>query len=270
MKTPLAAVVILAMLVLIRWRLEPRQAPYVAVNLNIAQQERVIDLSRSKVSLDQLADQLKSTRVLLIGEDHFYRETVSYFLQLLSKLHDRPLVVLLELPNSRQRLIDQYFSSGTENIFDEIWDVPDVALPYYEILRWSFQNRQMVRSVLAIDENRAHIRLMRFLLTDTRNQTIADSIEKSYREFPEARIVFYGGQAHTLRKGRYLFDVANREAAGARLARTEIPPYAVKTLILSGGRLTAIDPIFPGVGAMMIDSASNELPVGAFLSFPFF
>lgn len=216
-----------------------------------------------------LADKLKDSRLLLIGEAHSKQEVMTYFLDILDRLDDEQLVLNLELPSSTQNLVDLYMQSGDERHLDTLKTMRG-CLPYQEILRWSYRNRERIEGVFTVDETQKQIRFNRkYLCMDTRNQTMEKRVYRSYCDFPDARIVFYGGQMHVLKSGRYKFDIKNRTPAGNRLLNTDIPADDIKVVMIDGDGGFPLSSAWNGkIGAMEMQGAFAGLPFTYFYTYP--
>jgi hypothetical protein len=173
----------LVLVVLVRWMLAPPAPKFLDVTISADESTKLsTKISRHLIDIKMLSDQLSSSRIWLVGEEHFYNETISFFLKLLETVPDRKIVLLIELPREKQEVIEAYMATGDEKQFDLIWgDDGDSCLPYFNILRWAFKNKDRILGVRAMDENQWHITLMRALLTDTRNETMAQAIETTQK-----------------------------------------------------------------------------------------
>lgn len=218
------------------------------------------------LSRQELANQVSQASFLLVGETHFRKETVAYFLGLLDDIDREPVVVLLELPGSTQPAIDRYMSSGDEREFDRIWGEVE-ALPLHEILRWAYLNRQRVQRVLAMDEDSFRIFLNRAVLDDTRNETMMRALLQAADDHPSARIVAYGGAMHMMLGGRYRFDVDNRRPGGLRLLESGIAREDVASISLVGDDLP-IATALPIPAAMALQGNAGLLPYEDFYEYP--
>lgn len=214
----------------------------------------------------ELANQVSQARFLLVGETHFRKETVAYFLGLLEDIDREPVVMLLELPESTQPAIDRYMSSGDEREFDNVWGEVE-ALPLHEILRWAYLNRQRVQRVLAMDEDSFRIFLNRAVLDDTRNETMMRALMKAADDHPSARIVAYGGAMHMMLGGRYRFDVDNRRPVGLRLLESGIEQEEIASISLVGDDLP-IATALPVPAAMDLQGNVGLLPYEDFYEYP--
>jgi len=100
---------------------------------------------------------------------------------------------------------------------------------------------------------------MRTVAWDTRNQTMAEAVAAAYREYPQARIVAYGGQLHMLRNGRYMYDSGSRVPVGARLPVLGVPATQICSVILEGQHRFPLSEAWKGkIGA--IDVARHDVP----------
>ena len=221
------------------------------------------------LDVQALTDKLKDSRLLLVGEAHFQQEVIAYFLEILDHLEDEQLVLNLELPSSIQGSLDAYLESGEERHLDTLKTTRG-CLPYQEILRWSYRNRERIVRVFAVDETQDQIRFNRkYLCTDRRNRTMEKHVYRAYRDFPEARIVFYGGQMHMLKSGRYKFDIKNRTPAGHRLLNTDIPEDDIRVVMIDGEGGFPLSSAWNGkIGTMEMQGAFARLPFTYFYTYP--
>ncbi len=232
------AISMLAVLIVIRVALEPRRGPLNVVK--VPENERVqvkASLAASAVDRSALLAELGTKRVLLIGEDHFQQEPQIWLQTLLDDLHamnGRGAVLLLELPQHIQPQIDAYLATGDESALDEAFNGSEV-LPYKSTVRWARAHREAVTAILADDENFWHIGLMRLLLTDTRNDTMARAISMAAQTYPGKRIVAYGGRMHMMNAGRYMYDRNTRRPIGARLPALGIGKKDIAAVWLFAG-----------------------------------
>lgn len=228
------------------------------------------DVAASLLDIDSVAKRVVERRVLLVGETHFKNETMEYFIHLLEKLPNEQLIVHLELPEEVQKVIDDYFINGDEKYLQEIKSNSD-CLPYSKILSWCYANRKRVKKIIAVDENYSHIFMMRAVCHDTRNKTMAEKIFQSYKNFPDAKIIFYGGQMHTLKSGRYLYDVDNRTPAGKRLIELGIKENDIFTILLEGKDRFPLSRAWGNEkGAIALDNKFLSLPINYFFTEPIF
>lgn len=229
---------IVAVLIVIRVALEPRRGPLNVVK--VPENERVqvkAALAASAVDRSALVAELGAKRVLLIGEDHFQQEPQIWLQALLGDLHARDgrgAVLLLELPQHSQPQIDAYLATGDESVLDEAFKGSEV-LPYKSTVRWARTHRDAVTAIRADDENFWHIGLMRLLLTDTRNDTMARAITAAAQAYPSQRIVAYGGRMHMMNAGRYMYDRNTRRPIGARLPALGIAKHDIAAVWLFAG-----------------------------------
>ena len=226
-------------------------------------------ISKSLVSQDDFLSALKGRRILLVGETHYKIEAISFFISLLSKIKESPLVLLLELPAGLQPYLDSYLSKGEEKFLAEGWEKFD-ALPYKDVLRWAWQNKNRIVRVVAMDEGKFRIRLTRLLLTDTRNATMANHIFNAYQNFPNAKILVYGGQLHMLLSGRYRYDVENREPAGHRLLKLGLDRNAVSTILLAGVNDLPIEKAWALPGILSTEKEAGILSIAHYIDYPIF
>ncbi len=211
---------VVAVLVATRVLLEPRMGPFNVVRIPANERAQVKHaLAASAVDRSALVSELCAKRVLLIGEEHFQQEPQTWLQGVLSDLQasdGRAAVLVLELPKHVQPQIDAYLATGDESVLDEAFKRSDV-LPYKSTVQWARAHREAVTAIRVDDENFWHIGLMRLLLTDTRNDTMARAIAAAAQTYPGQRIVAYGGRMHMMNGGRYLYDRNTRRPIGARL-----------------------------------------------------
>jgi hypothetical protein len=221
------------------------------------------------LDVQTLTDKLKNSRMLLVGETHLKYEEIAYFLSILDHLPDEQLVLNLELPPSIQNNIDAYMESGEEHYLDTL-KATRGCLPFQEIIRWSFRNRERVERVIAMDETLAKMQFnRRYLCTDTRNETMKKALYRAYRDFPDAKIIAYGGQLHMLKSGRYKFDIKNRTPAGNRLINSDIPDEDIRIVMISGEDEFPLSHAWNGkIGAMEMRGEFARLPFTYFYTYP--
>ena len=129
----------------------------------------------SEIPVGQLRAQLSGLDVLLVGEEHFYRETTRFLCELLEGVEGRRVTLLLELPSGLQVHVDEWVRTGASAGLEAAVRKRQ-ALPLGEILSWAHRPPQRVSRVVAMDEDRARIFVNRALLRDTRNATMARAI----------------------------------------------------------------------------------------------
>lgn len=260
---------VLAGLVLVRVALEPRQGEPVEVRLGDEELARVGGLlAGSAVAPESLVRALAPKRVVLVGESHWREEPITFLIELLGALHaadGRRAVLLLELPPAAQPVVERHLETGDEAAI-AAWSAD--WLPYQRIVRWARAHPEAVRTVVAFDEDRSRIILMRALLTDTRNETMARAVREAMRAHPEDRVVAYGGRLHYMLAGRYLYDVESRRPAGARLLDAGLSREELATVWLFTGALPAGIPAWRG--ALPVHGAAGELPISYFEDAPIF
>ena len=145
----------------------------------------------SEIPVGQLRAQLSGLDVLLVGEEHFYRETTRFLCELLEGVEGRRVTLLLELPSGLQVHVDEWVRTGASaGLAAAVRE--GQALPLGEILSWAHGHPQLVSRVVAMDEDRARIFVNRALLRDTRNATMARAILDARRERPADLAVAYG------------------------------------------------------------------------------
>ncbi len=257
------AVSILAVLTGIRVALEPKRGPLNVIK--VPEDERVLvkaALAASAVDRSALLDQLGAKRVLLIGEDHFQQEPQIWLQALLADLHaidGRGAVLLLELPQRIQPQINAYLATGDESALDVAFKGSEV-LPYKTTVRWARAHPGAVTAIRVDDENFWHVGLMRFLLTDTRNDTMARAITAAAEANPSQRIVAYGGRMHMMNAGRYMYDRTSRSPIGARLPALGIAKKDVAALWLFAGR-APIDGMWDIQNTVTFAGPAGDLPI---------
>lgn len=165
-----------------------------------------------------------------------------------------------------QAALDAHRQTRDDEALERAWRVD--ALPYQPIVRWAHAHPAAVTRVVAFDEGRSRVMAMRALGTDTRNATMAKAILRAAREWPDARIVAYGGMAHMMLGGRYLYDHPSREPVGARLldegfARGDL---AAVWLVPLSPPLDALWP--PDAEVVRLDGAAGDLPPQLLLDVP--
>lgn len=258
-------VAFLGVLLGVRQLLAPREGVVPEVSLTPAEAARVRALAgASRVGLDALVEDVRRVDVLLLGEEHFKNETVRFATDLLDRLPERRVSLLLELPARAQRHLDRYLASGEPAELDAVWNEGD-ALPYRPLVVWARENRERVSRLVAMDEDSSRIFLNRAFLRDTRNATMCGFVLDALRERPGELVVAYGGQMHMLLSGRYRYDVENRTPAGARLLSAGLPRSRVRTVLLSGkGKAPVSDVTEPGIVNARL--AAGEEPWQLFVS----
>lgn len=223
----------------VRQYYEPKEVPFTRPQFESKSVDELHRLIEShNMSLADLSVKLAASKILLFGEEHFYKEIMQSFLGILDALPDEKIVLCLELPSSMQNDIDRYMASGKPSDLDTIWKNNN-GLPYQSILEWAFKNKHRVQRVIGIDEDRAWTILMRTLLRDTRNNTMAKHIMRATTIYPDVKIIAYGGQAHMLLAGRYMYDLENRTPVGKRLLQLGKGRSEVTSIMISGEGKTA-------------------------------
>jgi hypothetical protein len=226
-------------------------------------------LAEHQVGVEDLAASLKDKAVLLVGEDHLYEEPPLYMAGLLDRLDDRPVSLLLELPTQIQPEIDEYLEDGSESMLKGIFE-GRLVLQLQSLLRWAQQNRDRVRAVKAIDEPLYEIFLKRAYLTDTRNPTMATAIHREWQSHPDRRIVFYAGQLHLMKAGRYKVNRPSRDTAGARLPLLGVPPQEMAVIWLNGGENFHLHESWQKPGVLPLAQFPVRIPISYLLDFPIF
>jgi hypothetical protein len=226
-------------------------------------------LSEHLVEIDTLAASLKQEDVLLVGEDHLYEEPPLYLVELLKRLDDRPVSLLLELPTDIQDDIDRYMADGGEDMLENIFKGRQV-LQLQSLLRWAQQNSEQVPVVRAIDEPLYEIFLKRAYLTDTRNPTMASAIHREWQANPDHRIVFYAGQLHLMKAGRYKVNRASRNTAGSRLPLLGVPADRIAVVWLNGGENFHLHSVWDQPGVLALGEFPVRVPMAYFIDYPVF
>ncbi len=223
------------------------------------------------LSIPELANELRNSRLLLFGEPHLKIEVMEYFTEVLDNLNDNEIVLNIELPPSAQDEIDNYMETGEEKYLDSL-ALCKTCLPLPAILRWCYKNRERVVKINAVDEEIERIfRKRDCFCMDTRNRTMFHNVFKSYHEYPNARILFYGGQLHTMKSGRYKYDIPNRVSCGSRLIGSSIPDQDIKVIMISGEDDFPLAPAWRNVkGAMDVRDKFFDLPVTYFYTYPLY
>jgi hypothetical protein len=238
-------------LVAVRVAVEPKLAPASSPPADASTLVHREAIDAHRLSLQQLTEELRDKRVVLVGETHFVNQTIGFLTDLVDVIEGDDIRLLLELPSDAQGEIDDYLAHREEAQLARLFQRSN-ALPYPRILRWAAEHRERVRHVVAMDEPRWRVVAMRVLATDTRNQTMADAIYREFTSAPKARVVAFGGAMHMLLAGRYMYDRANREPAGARLLRAGVSRHEIASILLSGEGRFALDGIWPTLGAVRI------------------
>jgi hypothetical protein len=228
-----------------------------------------VDLSGRLLGLHELATAVRERRVLLVGENHLYKEPPAYLTALLDELHDAPANLLLELPRNLQPAIDDYLRNGNEAVLDAMFNGKRI-LQLQHVLRWAHEHRTKVPTVLAFDEPQYERLLKRAYLTDTRNRTMARAITRLWREHPDRRVVAYGGQLHMMKTGRYRVDEPSRDTAGSRLPALGVPPHEIASVMLSGGENFRLHILWEKPGALPMDGDPARIPVAYLIDYPIF
>lgn len=260
--------VTLAILVAVRMWLEPKDSPAPDVDLSPSARQRLMDSGQqSRIEEAIMLADLMSAEVLLVGEDHFYRETNEYLTHLLDTVRNRRITLLLEIPRNLQPAVDAFVTAGSSTAFDAAVREGD-ALPFGHILQWAHRNREKVARVVAVDEPRGRIFVNRALLRETRNRTMAESITGSIEREPGDLVVIYGGQLHMILSGRYRYDLENRTPAGALLMR-EIDRRRIRSILISGkGKSPASEILSEGIYAAT--APVGDSPYAYFIDYPIF
>ncbi len=263
---------VVAVLIVVRVALEPRRGPLNAVK--VPEQERgqvKAALATSALNRSALLNELCAKRVLLIGEEHFQQEPQIWLQTLLGDLHamdGRVAVLVLELPQHIQPQIDAYLATGDESGLDEAFKGSEV-LPYKSTVRWARTHREAVSAIRVDDENFWHIGLMRLLLTDTRNDTMAHAIIAAAQANPSQRIVAYGGRMHMMNAGRYMYDRNTRRPIGARLPALGIAKKDIAAVWLFAGE-APVDGVWDVQSTVTFAGPAGDLLITKLVDNPIF
>lgn len=256
----LSSLALVAALAGVRLALEPSESLPPEVDLSPAARERLAARARaSEVGVERLRAELAGLDVLLVGEEHFYREPPAFLCGLLAAVEGRRAVLLLELPAGTQPMVDEWVQTGSSPALAAAIRQGD-ALPYGEILGWAHRNRHRLSGVVAMDEDRARIVWNRTLLRDTRNETMAQAVLRARREHPGDLAVAYGGQMHMLLAGRYRYDREDRTPAGARLLRAGVPRERLRSVLLTGTGRAPVGDAWPGPGVLALSGPIGDEP----------
>jgi hypothetical protein len=257
-----------AMLVAVRMWLEPKDSPAPPVDLSAAARQRLATIGeQSRIDEARMSADLLTADVLLVGEDHFYRETNEYLTRMLDSVGRRRIVLLLEIPSNLQPAVDAFVADGASSAFDAAVREGD-ALPLQHILQWAHRNRTKVSRVIAVDEPRGRIFVNRALLRETRNRTMANAVLDSLERAPGDLVVVYGGQLHMTLGGRYRYDLENRTPAGALLAR-QLERRRIRSIMLSGKGKSPASEVLPA-GVYAAAEATGGEPFAYFIDYPIF
>jgi hypothetical protein len=227
------------------------------------------ELAKRMITLEELARALREKRVLLIGEDHLYNEPPLYACKLLEKMGSKSISLLMELPNDIQPEIDRFMKEGSESLLKSIFFGRRI-LQLNSLLRWGFRNRANMTAVLAVDEPFYEILFRRSYAEDSRNQTMARAIVRSWKSNPESLIVMYAGQLHMMKSGRYRSDRPDRDTAGLRLRRLGIPKAQIATVMLNGGKNFHLHRIWHQPGVLPVNDMDIQIPIPYFIDYPIF
>lgn len=270
-KRLLIAVSIVAVLVAVRVGLEPKMGPLNVIK--VAPNERPAvktALAASAVDRSALVAELARKRVLLVGEQHFQQEPQSWLRALLADLQamdGRSSVLVLELPQRTQPYIDRYLSTGDESALNHAFS--SKVLPYRPTVRWAREHPEAVASIRVDDESFWHIGLMRLLLTDTRNDTMARAVAAAAEANPGKRIVVYGGRMHMMKAGRYMYNSNTRRPIGARLPTLGIPAQDIAAVWLFAGE-NPFDGLWDTPGAVRSAGPAGDLPLVEIEEYPIY
>lgn len=257
----------LAGLITLRIALEPKETPFSTLPAYPDKSTVQKIIENNKINMEQLLEEIRTKRIILLGETHFVKETMEFLTNLATQLEKENLVLLLELPSDAQNEIDQYRQNGDEALIQKIFSRGN-ALPYQQTLRWSFANKQYISKVIAFDEPRWHVVLMRLFATDTRNQSMAEAILQEYDS--KNTMIVFGGQLHMTMAGRYRYDAENREPVGSLLVHMGIPRNDIVSIMLSGGDRFPSYAAWNSPGISTMHGELGSLPIAFFISDPVF
>jgi len=253
---------IVVVLIAGRVALQPRAAPPNVIALTAGQRALAsAALAASTLDRQALVAALAARRVVLVGESHFIEEPITWLCGLLDELHaadGHRAVLVLELPNRGGPDIDRFLATGDDETLQAAFGWG--ALPYQRIVQWARRHPEAVAAVVAADENPWHSGLMRLLLTDTRNDTMARSVAAAARSSSGERIVAYGGALHMMKTGRYMYDSDTRRPIGARLPTLGIPTRDMAVVWLLAGDPPA-DGAWQQPGTVALAGKAGDLPL---------
>lgn len=254
----------------LRLALAPAESSPPPVDLSPQARARLAARARaSEVPAEAWRADLAAVDILLVGEEHFYREPKRFLCELLEAVEGRRVSLLLELPAGVQPQVDEWLRTGASPGLAALIREGD-ALPYGEILSWAHRHPERLSRVAAMDEDRARIVMNRALLRDTRNRTMARAILAARRERPADLAVAYGGQMHMLLAGRYRYDREDRMPIGARLLQAGVPRARIRSVLLSGQGRAPLDQAWPGPGILAMSGAVGAEAWGYFIDYPVF
>ncbi|TNF74481.1 MAG: hypothetical protein EP299_07145 [Acidobacteria bacterium] len=226
-------------------------------------------IEKNLLDVEELASRIGGKRVLLIGEDHLFKEPVIYATTLMDAFGDRPVSLLLELPAAIQPAIDHYLEECTEPALASVFE-GQLVLALQDLLRWACNHPERARAVKAMDENMLDILLKRLFLTDTRNETMARAIVSEYEDDPDTLVVAYAGQLHMTQAGRYRYNQPDREPAGSRIHRMGVPDGEIVGIMLNGGDKFHLHEVWKSPGALPMEGAAASIPYAYFIDYPIF
>ena len=264
------AVFIIALIIAVRMILEPKESNPSFKGFNKDDIGKIkSELSATLMNIDEVSAFLAPKKIVLVGENHFVAEPQIYFTQILDKLNDKPIVLLLELSQDSQEEIDAYLSTGDEKHLQKVFENGH-NLPLEYILKWAFDNKWRIKKVIAFDENSLHVLFNRIFLTDTRNETMAEKVYSSLKEFQDARILVYGGGMHILKNGRYRYDSDTRSPIFPRLKKMGVPENEIASVMLSGTDRFPLDSLWRTKGGIKLNSNLGNMPYEYFIDYPVF
>jgi len=99
---------------------------------------------------------------------------------------------------------------------------------------------------------------------------MAAEIFRTWKQNPGHRIIFYAGQLHLLKKGRYKEDRPSRDTAGSRLTRLGIPEDQIVGIMLNGNSNFHLHSIWQKPGALPLKNRDFRIPVPYLIDYPIF
>lgn len=256
---------VIVILLIFRISLEPRRTEARPLRLSPGDRSHVsAAVTASALGRAAFLDEMTRQRVLLVGEAHLAQEPQTFVMQLVSDLHARDgrrALLLLELPAPMQGAIDRYLSTGDESVLTTEWHrYQRFALPYQPLVKWARAHPEAVSGIVADDERPLHAGLMRLMLTDTRNETMARAVADGCRTHPSDRVIVFGGRFHMMKGGRYLYDSPTRSPIGARLKTMPDAPREIAAVWLFAGDRPAAG-TWSSPGAISFARDAGTLPI---------
>ncbi len=262
--------IVLVAIIAVRMLLEPKESNSRFKGFNKSDIVKLKSgLADTMMNVDDVAALLSNKKIILAGESHFVIEPQEYFTRLVSKLNDKPAVILLEVSSKSQEDINSYLSTGDEKYLNKAFKEGN-NLPLDYIVKWAFNNKERVKKVIAYDQSPFQIILNRVFLNDTRNESMAEAVFSAFKENPDARIYAYGGGMHMLKNGRYRYDSATRETILPRLKKMGVPETVIENIMLSGSKRFPLDTLWQRPGAIKMDSELGRMPYEYFIDYPVF